>query len=118
MRIALLLSVLLALCVFTVVAADPKTESAPTPLMRTVDPYTAKVGAEVTVAGDNLGKSRVAEVYLTANKTNFKVEVLSQTDTELKFRVPSVKPGGYRITVLMKSAEPIFIEEPVRVVIE
>jgi hypothetical protein len=33
--------------------------------------------------------------------------------------VPSgVKAGAYRITVLIKSADPMLIEEPVRLVIE
>ena len=118
MRLALLFTVLLLATALAFGAVDTKSEPTPTPLMRTVDPYTAKVGVEVTVAGDNLGKTLVAEVFLTANSKNFKVEVTSQSDKELKFKVPAVKPGPYRILVLLKSAEPIFIEEPVRVVIE
>ena len=118
MKMIVLLCVLVLVPLVAVCAAvDPK-ESAPTPLMRTVDPYTAKVGAEVTVSGDNLTKERIAEVYLTLEKTNTKVQVTSQSDKELKFVVPKVKPGSYRITVLLRSVDPTLIEEPVRVVIE
>ncbi len=119
MRLALILSVFLLQSVFAAAAVDPKNEPLPTPLMRTVDPYTAKVGTEVTVAGDNLDKKVVAEVYLSANGKNTRVDVTAQAEKELKFKVPAgVKPGAYRIVVLIKSADPVLIEEPVRVVIE
>ena len=71
MRLALLMSVLLLLSAFAFAAVDPKAEPLPTPLMRTVEPYTAKVGTEVLVSGDNLGKNIVAEVYLMADNKNF-----------------------------------------------
>jgi hypothetical protein len=118
MRIALLMISVLLLSVFAFAAVDPKAEPMPTPLMRTVEPYTAKVGTEVLVSGDNLGKNLIAEVFLTANNKNFKVEVTSQTDKEVRFKVPSVKPGPYKILVLLRSADPTFIEEPVRLVVE
>jgi hypothetical protein len=119
MRIALLIvSVLLLLSAFAFAAVDPKSEPMPTPLMRTVDPYSAKVGTEVLVSGDNLGKHLIAEVFLTAQNQNFKVEVISQSDKELRFKVPEVKPGPYKILVLLRSVEPTLIEEPVRLVVE
>ena len=118
MRLALLFSVLLLVTALAFGAVDTKSEPTPTPLMRTVDPYTVKVGAEVTVAGDNLGKNLIAEVFLSANNKNIKVDVTEQSDKEVKFKVPTVKPGSYRIVVLLKSVEPVFIEEPVRVVVE
>ena len=118
MRLALLMSVLLLLSAFAFAAVDPKAEPMPTPLMRTVEPYTAKVGMEVLVSGDNLGKNLVAEVYLMANNKNTKVVVTSQTDKEIKFTVPAVKPGPYKVVVLLKSADPTLIEEPVRLVVE
>jgi hypothetical protein len=119
MRFAVLtFSALLLVSILAQAAVDPKSEPMPTPLMRVVEPYTAKVGMEVVVSGDNLSKNLIAEVYLTANNQNFKVEVLSQTDTELKFKVPQVKPGSYRILVLLRSADPTIIEEPVKLVVE
>jgi hypothetical protein len=118
MRIVLLACILVPLLALSLAAIDPKAEPAPTPLMRTVDPMNTKVGAEVLVTGDNLGTNCIAEVFLTAANQNFKVEVTSQTEKELKFKVPQVKAGAYKLLVLTKSVEPVLIEEPVRVVIE
>jgi hypothetical protein len=113
-----LILILLALVPFQLVAVDPA-QPMPTPLMRVVEPGTAKVGDEVLVTGDNLGKQYVAEIFLTAGKESHKVEVLSQEDKAVKIKVPAgVKAGAYRITVLIKSADPMLIEEPVRLVIE
>jgi hypothetical protein len=115
MRSALLSSVLLVLA-FAIGAGDLNGQSMP--MMRTVDPYTAKAGIEVVVSGENLGKNSVAEVYVASEGKNTKVEVTSQAEKELKFKVPAVKAGPYRIVVLTKGAEPALIEEPVRLVIE
>jgi hypothetical protein len=115
MRVALYLSVLLVI-VFVFAAAELKAQGMP--MMRTVDPYNAKIGAEVLVSGENLSDKLVAEVYLGVDGKNTKVDVISQTDKELKFRVPKIKAGPYRVLVLTKGADPAMIEEPVRLVIE
>ena len=100
-------------------AVDPARDPAPTPLMRVVEPYKVKAGAEVVVTGDNLSKKYVADVFLQIRGANTKVEVLEQSDTTLKFRVPeTVKPGSYRIIVLLTTVEPVLIEEPVKLIIE
>jgi hypothetical protein len=113
-----LILLLLALVPFQLIAVDPA-EPSPTPLMRVVEPSVAKVGMDITVTGQNLGKEYVAEVYLTLGKASYKVELIEQTSTEVKFKVPAnVPPDAYRITVLMKGAVPLLIEEPVRLVIE
>jgi hypothetical protein len=115
----MLVSIVLSLSIaFAAAAVDPNRQPLPTPLMRTVEPYTAKVGDEITVKGDNLGKNLVAEVTLTAGKAAYKVDLTAQSDTEIKFNVPAaVKPGAYRITVLLNSPDPTLIEEPVKLVI-
>ena len=109
---------LLSLVLAPVYAArDPQ----PTPLMRVIEPTNAKAGDPVTVTGENLGKETVTEVYLTdrTDTGKFKVTVDSQTATEIKFKVPSnIKPGKYWVMVLANLAEPLLIEEPVRIVIE
>ena len=113
-----LLLLLVTLLPFQLIAVDPA-QPAPTPLMRVVEPGTAKAGMEITVTGQNLGKEVVAEVYLTLGQASHKVEVLSQSADELKFKVPAKIPANaYRITVLVKGAVPLLIEEPVRLVIE
>ena len=113
MRMALSVSVLL---VFVFAAAQLWPQALP--MMRTVEPYSVKAGAEVVASGDNLGSAVVAEVYLGVDGKNTKVEVITQSDKEVKFRIPKLKAGPYRVLVLTKGADPTIIEEPVRLVVE
>lgn len=90
----------------------------PTPLMRTASPEAVKAGETVTVGGDYLDKSRVAEVYLTNGKVDVKVDVIEQARTELKFKVPEkIAVGRYNLMVLMVGEEPKLIEEPARLTV-
>jgi hypothetical protein len=115
----MLLSVIVTVLLPFLGAVDPKAEPMPTPLMRVVEPAAVRAGDEVLATGDHLGKAIVGEVYLTADGVNTKVEVLAQTNKEIRFKVPAdQKPGAYRVTVLMKSVDPVLIEEPVRLIVE
>jgi hypothetical protein len=117
----LLIFLISALLPFAAAAIDPERgrEPVPTPMMRVVEPAAAKAGDDVLVKGDYLGENLVAEVYLTDGKANLKVEVLSQSDKEIKFKVPAeAKPGAYRLMVLTTGVEPMLIEEPVRFVVQ
>jgi hypothetical protein len=68
--------------------------------MTTVDPMTAKAGDVVTAAGENLDKNNVAEVFLTDNKSDFKVQITEQAASAIKFRVPdSVKAGRFGLVI-------------------
>ena len=110
--VLLLVSLVLVPALF---ARDPQA----TPLMRVVEPATAKAGDEIAVTGDNLGKDLVAEVYLTDRTNKTKVTLTEQTETSIKFKVPaSVKAGKYWLMVLANMSEPLLIEEPVRLMIE
>ncbi len=99
---------------------DPKNQNwKPTPLMRTVEPDTAKAGDVVTVSGENLDKARVASVYFTDGKSEVKLVVVEQTEKTVKVKVPdNTKPGRLRLMVLTTGAEPQYLEQPVTVVIE
>jgi hypothetical protein len=91
----------------------------PTPLMRSVTPDTAKVGDVITVSGEYLDKARVAEVYLTDGKSEVKTAIVSQSETELKVKIPAAaKPGRFRLMVLTTGSEPQFLEQPVTISIE
>ena len=58
-------------------------------------------------------------VYITDGTTDWKVEVLKQSATQIEFKIPpSVKPGRFSLMVLTAGPEPKLIEEPVRVTIE
>jgi hypothetical protein len=110
--------ILLLLSLFVPVLAPPR-DPLPTPIMRTVEPRTAKAGDEVTVTGDNLGKDLVLEVYLTDRTNKVKVEVTQQNSTTVKFTVPAkIKPAKYWMMVLANFPEPLLIEQPAPIIIE
>jgi hypothetical protein len=116
----LIISVLLLLFVPAVCAAgkDPATAGL-TPIIKSVDPDTAKAGGEATASGANLDTAQVASVYLSQGDLMIKVKVVSQNDTELKFAVPdTAKPGRYGITVLTTGKEPRYIDEPLFISVE
>ncbi|MCC7174210.1 MAG: hypothetical protein IT159_03365 [Bryobacterales bacterium] len=70
------------------------------PRMTSVDPMTVKVGDVVTASGEHLDKDNVAELFLTDNKSDFKVEITAQEATAIKFRVPeSVKAGRFGLVI-------------------
>jgi len=87
--------------------------------MSFVNPDTARAGDIVSVEGEFLGKNFVAELYITDGSTDWKAEIVEQTQTLIKFKVPAaVKPGRHALMVLTKGIEPKLIEEPVRINIE
>jgi hypothetical protein len=91
----------------------------PTPMVRTVAPSPAKAGVEVVATGQFLAKEFVTSVYLTQGDNTFPAKMESQTDTSIKFRVPSdLKPGKFGVMVLTNEIQPRYIDEPVFIVIE
>ncbi|HZU27218.1 MAG TPA: IPT/TIG domain-containing protein [Bryobacteraceae bacterium] len=117
---AIIASVILLLFVPAVCAAgrDPSTANI-TPIMKSVDPDTAKAGSDATASGTNLNKEQIASVYLSQGDLMVKVKVVEQTDTDLKFTIPeSAKPGRYGITVLTTGKEPRYIDEPLFISVE
>jgi hypothetical protein len=89
------------------------------PKMSFLNPETARAGDVVIVDGEFLGKTFVAELYITDGSTDWKTEILEQTQTRIKFKVPrGVKPGRHALMVLTRGLEPKLIEEPVRINIE
>jgi len=89
------------------------------PLMTSVDPATAKAGAEVTVAGKNLDKANIAEVYLSDGEKDVKVQVTEQTATSIKIKVPdALKPGRFNLVVLTTTKPAKLIDQPVKLTIE
>ena len=89
------------------------------PRMTSVDPATAKVGAEVTVGGENLDKDNVSKVYLTDGGKDTEVPVTQQAAASIKIKIPdSVKPGRFTLTVLTSAKPQRLIEQPVKLVVE
>jgi hypothetical protein len=99
-------------------AAKDPTEVLPTPVLRTVDPESVKAGDFATVSGEYLDKSRVAELYVTTGTVDFKVQIVEQSATAIKFKVPEkVTPGRYKMMVLLVGDPPRLIEEPAHVTV-
>lgn len=114
--IALYIPLLLA----ALVAPAPLTAQDSIPRCSTVEPLSGKVGTEIVVTGENLGKAMVAELYLTDGTNDIKLVISDQTDTTLKTKIPaSAKVGErYKLMILTKGKEPKLIEQPVRFEVE
>jgi hypothetical protein len=87
------------------------------PRCTSVDPDTAKAGDVVSAKGENLGKKASADVYLTDGSKDTKAVISEQSDTEIKFKVPQIKPGRYHLSILTANKASI-IEQPVVLTIE
>jgi IPT/TIG domain len=80
-----------------------------------VDPAMGKANDTVTVAGENLGKSKVVAIFLSDEKDDHKATVVSQEADKIVIKVPSVKPGDYNVSI--QTGNSIFIQ-PVRFTVQ
>jgi len=83
-----------------------------------VDPTNGKIGDVVVVTGENLQKANVSKVYLTDGKNDLVAEVLEQTDTTIKFKIPAKATGRMAVMVLTTGKDAQLIEQPVKVTID
>ena len=113
MKVSVLVSLLLAVGI-AVWAEQPM------PKMVTVDPLNGKAGDVIVATGENLQKDAVAKLYLTDGKNDVVCEMLEQTDTTIKFKIPAKVPQGVRLTVMVLTAgkDAKLIEQPVKVEID
>jgi hypothetical protein len=89
------------------------------PRMNTVDPGNGKAGDEITVAGENLEKTRVAKVYLTDGKNDVPLDLTEQSATSVKFKIPAKATAGrFALMLLTTGKEPKLIEQPVKLTVE
>ena len=113
------LILLLMLAAIALFLPFPLTGADGVPKMTTVAPDTGKVGDVLEVEGEFLGKQYVADVFITDGTTDWKVKVLEQSDTKIKFQIPAnAKPGRFNLMVMTTGKDPKLIEEPVRVTVE
>ena len=110
--------VVIALTAFELRADATEPNAQATPFMRTVEPASVKVGDLFTVSGDALEKTRVAALYLTDGKNDYKVEIVSQEATSIRARVTAKTPlGRYALMVLLAGPDPKYIEQPVHLTV-
>jgi hypothetical protein len=89
------------------------------PRMTSVEPTEGKAGTVIAVTGENLEKSNVAEIYFTDGKNDLKLQVLEQTATSVKVRVPAgCKPGRWALMILTAGKDPKLIEQPVKFTVQ
>jgi hypothetical protein len=89
----------------------------PSPRCDSVTPDTGKPDTEFAVAGENLGKDKVAEMYVTDGKNDVKVEITEQTEKSIKFKASAVKPGRYSLMILTGDRAR-YLEQPLKVSIQ
>lgn len=113
MKLSLLVSLLLAVGVAA--WAEP-----PMPKMVTVDPLNGKAGDVIVATGENLQKDAVAKVFLTDGTHDLPCEMLDQTATSIKFKIPARAPHGQRLMVMVLTTgkDAKYIEQPVKVEID
>ena len=71
-----------------------------------VDPPAALPGEIVTMLGRDLGKSKVAEVYLTDGKNLWKAGIVHQSGRDIRFRMPANVDSGTLHFVLTTPGTP------------
>ena len=91
----------------------------PVPMIKAVEPDTAKVGDTLTATGAHLDKAWVAKLYMIQGEKTIEVKMTSQTEEAIKFTVPdSVEPGRFQLMVLTTGTHPQLLEEPVYFTVE
>jgi hypothetical protein len=89
------------------------------PRMTTVDPDNGKSGDVITVAGENLQKEQVAKVFLTDGKNDVPVDLVEQSATSIKFKIPAKATAGrFALMVLTTGKDAKYMEQPVKVTVE
>ncbi len=88
------------------------------PLITAAEPPTALPGEVVTVFGREIGASRVAEILLTNAQGRWKAEILSQSRSAVRFKVPKQVERG-RLLLVIKTADdpPQWLEQPASLVV-
>lgn len=86
------------------------------PRMASVEPDNGKAGDVIVVTGENLQKDIVAKVFLTDGKNDTPVEIVEQTATSIKFKIPAKAANGrLALMVLTTGKDAKYIEQPVKV---
>ncbi len=79
------------------------TETPPAPVISTISPVSAGVGAEVTITGSNFGASRgdskVSLVWWIFPTDLAAGDYVTWSDSQIKFKVPAVSATSYSIVV-------------------
>jgi len=110
MRLCLLITLLAGLVMFSAtLQAQARITS--------VEPLTAKAGDTVNAIGEEIDNANVETLYLTDGTNDFKCQMVEQTATTIKFKVPdNMKAGRWALMVHTKKNQ--LIEQPVKLTVE
>ncbi len=89
----------------------------PVAVMEQVMPEEAMPGETVTVKGYGLDATNVREVYLMWGMSEFKVQIVKQTNTMIRFKVPVDMPPGAMRLAIMVAGRAELVEQPVMLVV-
>ena len=104
-RRAFVVSLLVAFLAVGAVAQSPR--------LKSVEPTDGKAGDELVTQGQALDQSHVADLFLTDGTNDHKVKMVEQQAESIRFTVPKIKPGTYKLMLLTKGASPAYLEQPV-----
>ena len=92
----------------------------PVPIIKAIDPDTAKPGDVLTATGSNLDQSALSKLFIIqGQQKTIEVIITDETASALKFKVPAdVAPGRYQLMILTRGAVPVYLEEPVFFTVE
>jgi hypothetical protein len=109
---------ILIIGIFAMLALAPAL-GAQTCRLSAVAPDSGKIGDVINVTGEQIDAAKVDELYLTDGKNDFKVQIVEQTDTAIKFKIPAkIKAGRYSLMLKTKGADPKLLEQPVRFTVD
>ena len=105
-----LVLVLTTIPVLTLLGADLK---GMVTVMQQVTPSEVRSGDVVLVTGFALDAKHVKEVYLTNGETDFMVEIVDQSESALRFKVPAKVPAGQMRLAIIVAGRDDLLEQPV-----
>ena len=87
--------------------------------LTSVDPMNGKPGDAATTSGENIGKGKVAELFLTDGTNDFKVVMVEQNETQIKFTIPAtIKPARYALMIKTGGSQARLLEQLVKITVE
>jgi hypothetical protein len=109
-----IVSLFLVVLIFGVINRPRPSE----PLITAIEPPTGAPGEIMTALGLDIGTSRVAEIYLVSADTRRKVQIVSQSRTAIRFRIPAeVRRGRLTLAVKTTDVPSRWIEQPTSVLV-
>src|SRR5690348_14650049 len=98
----------IAAVVFSFVGFFQAAHGQPAPSFTSTDTPKGNKGDTLSFSGHFLQKALVSKVYLTDGQNDFVVEVIEQTSTSVKFRIPEAVPPG-RYAEMLLTTKPEYI---------